>query len=36
MAISGIVWAWRAWSTPGVTAREVETSGAIVAGAGDD
>jgi carbon starvation protein len=35
MAVFGVVWVWRAWSTPSVTAREVE-AGAIVAGAGDD
>jgi carbon starvation protein CstA len=36
MAVFGVVWAWRAWSTPSVTAREVEAGAAMAAGAGDD
>ncbi len=36
MAVFGVIWTWRAWSTPSVTAREVEAGAAIVAGAGDD
>jgi carbon starvation protein len=36
MAVFGVVSAWRAWSTPGVTAREVGPGAAIAAGGGDD